>query len=63
MNLIDPTNTELYTLALQDAPYVIWAYGLLWAALCGYVTFILARMLKMEKEIDLLQDVVDKKAK
>lgn len=59
---VDPTNMELYKLALQDAPYVIWAYGILWASLAGYVTFILARMLKIEKEINLLQKAVDKKS-
>ncbi|MBK5211489.1 MAG: CcmD family protein [Coriobacteriia bacterium] len=52
------TNSELYKLVLQDAPYVIWAYAILWIALCGYVTFILRRMLKIEKEIDVLSDTV-----
>ncbi|MCL2818222.1 MAG: CcmD family protein [Actinomycetia bacterium] len=54
--MIDPTNTELYDLVLRDAPYVIAAYGILWIALCGYVTFMLSRMLKMSKEISLLED-------
>jgi CcmD family protein len=61
MQLIDPTNTELYKLVLQDAPYVLWAYAILWLSLAGYVTFILRRLLKIEKEIDLLEEAVDKK--
>lgn len=61
MNLIDPTNTELYKLVLTDAPYVIAAYGILWLALCGYVTLTLGRILKMDKEVSLLEDAVAKK--
>ena len=60
--MIDPTNTELYELVLHDAPYVIAAYGILWLALCGYVTFMLGRMLKMGKEISLLEDEIAKKS-
>lgn len=52
------TNAELYSLVLKDAPYVIWAYGIIWAAMIGYVTFILRRMLKIEKEISILSEVV-----
>lgn len=58
--MIDPTNTELYDLVLQDAPFVIAAYGILWLGLCAYVTFMLSRMLKMGKELTLLEDAVDK---
>ncbi|MCL2491841.1 MAG: CcmD family protein [Coriobacteriia bacterium] len=58
--MIDPTNTELYDLVLQDAPFVIAAYGILWLGLCAYVTFMLTRMLKMGKELTLLEDAVDK---
>jgi CcmD family protein len=61
MNLIDPTNTELYQLALHDVPYVIAAYAVLWVALVAYVTAILRRMLRMEKEIDVLTEAMDKK--
>ncbi|MDR1412905.1 MAG: CcmD family protein [Actinomycetes bacterium] len=60
MELINPTNTELYKLAIHDAPYVIAAYAVLWVALVGYVTLILRRMLKIEKEIDVLEDAVKK---
>jgi len=59
--MIEATNTELYDLVLKDAPYVIAAYGLLWLALCGYVTFMLGRMLKMDKEVSLLEDALARK--
>ncbi|MDR1776019.1 MAG: CcmD family protein [Actinomycetes bacterium] len=61
-NLIDPTNTELYALVLKDAPYVIVAYAVLWVALVAYVTVILRRMLKLNREIEVLSEVVDSKA-
>lgn len=56
---MDPTNAELYKLVLADAPYVIWAYGIIWLAMIGYVTFILRRVLRVEKEIDVLENVVE----
>lgn len=55
------TNAELYSLVLKDAPYVIWSYGIIWAAMIGYVTVILRRMLKMEKEIDVLAEAIKSK--
>ncbi|MCL2025141.1 MAG: hypothetical protein FWG78_05165 [Coriobacteriia bacterium] len=61
MELIHPTNTELYALVLHDAPFVIAAYGLLWLMFCGYVTFILVRLVKTDKQIALLEDAVAKK--
>jgi len=59
--MIEATNTELYNLVLQDAPFVIAAYGILWLALCGYVTFMLMRMLKMNKEVALLEEAIEKR--
>jgi len=61
MEMINPTNTELYRLALLDAPYVIAAYGVLWIMFVGYVTFILVRLLKTDKQIALLEDAVGKR--
>jgi len=59
--MLEATNLELYKLVLQDAPYVIAAYGILWLALCGYVTFMLTRILKMNKEITLLEEMIEKR--
>lgn len=61
MNLIDPTNTELYKLAIHDAPYVLAAYAILWAALVGYATFILVRILKLTKHVELIEEAITKK--
>ena len=56
--MIDPTNAELYRLALTDAPFVIGAYAVLWVAMIVYVTLVLRRIMRMEKEVALLQDTV-----
>lgn len=58
---MDATNAELYKLVLTDAPYVIWAYGIIWFALCAYVTVILRRLFKIEKEINVLNDAIEVK--
>lgn len=56
--MIDPTNTELYRLVFADAPYVIGAYAVLWIALIVYVTMVLRRIMRIEKEIEILEDSV-----
>lgn len=58
---MDATNAELYKLVLTDAPYVIWAYAIIWFALCAYVTLILRRLFKIEKEITVLNDAIESK--
>lgn len=55
---MDPTNKELYTLVIADAPYVIAGYAVLWVALCVYVTMILRRIMRLEKEIVILEESV-----
>ena len=57
------TNLELYQLVLHDAPYVIASYAILWIALIAYVTLVLRRMIKMEREIEVLQEVVESKGR
>jgi CcmD family protein len=53
---MDPTNAELYKLVLPDAPYVVAAYGVLWVALVGYVSIVLSRLMKLEKEMQLVEE-------
>ncbi|MDZ4065010.1 MAG: heme exporter protein CcmD [Coriobacteriia bacterium] len=55
---MDATNAELYKLAMADAPYVIAAYGILWVALIGYVSMVLRRAMRLEKEIAVLEESV-----
>jgi CcmD family protein len=53
---MDPTNAELYKLVLPDAPYVVAAYGILWVALVGYVSLVLMRLMRLEKEIKVVEE-------
>jgi len=58
---MEATNAELYRLALTDAPYVIAAYGVLWVALIGYVTLVLRRIMRLEKEVVVLEESLERR--
>lgn len=53
---MDPTNAELYKLVLPDFPYVVAAYGVLWVALIAYISFVLSRLMKLQKEIEVVEE-------
>ncbi len=55
------TNTEIYSLILHDAPYVIAAYAILWVALIVYVTLVLRRIMRLEKEVAVVEDAVTRR--
>jgi len=59
---MDATNAELYKLVLADAPYVIAAYAILWAALIVYITTVLRRLMRLEKEMAVLEDAAAKRS-
>lgn len=59
---MEATNKELYALVLTDAPYVIAAYGVLWLALCAYVTLVLRRIMRIEKEMAVLEEAVERRS-
>lgn len=58
---MEATNAELYRLALADAPYVIAAYSILWIAFVGYVTIVLRRLVRLEKEVSVLEESVSRR--
>ncbi len=58
---MEPTNKELYDLVLKDAPYVIAAYGVLWVAFVTYVSLILRRIMRLEKELGVVQEAVERR--
>jgi CcmD family protein len=60
---MDPTNAELYKLAITDAPYVVAAYAVIWVALVVYVTMVLRRIMKLEQQVVLLEDESARRAK
>ena len=59
---MDATNAELYKLVLADAPFVIAAYAVLWIALCVYITLVLRRMLRLEKELIVLEETAARRS-
>lgn len=58
---MEATNAELYRLVIADAPYVIFAYGILWAAFIVYVTMVLRRIMKLEREVLILEESVERR--
>lgn len=58
---MDATNAELYRLALADAPFVIGAYAVLWVAFVGYVTIVLRRIMRLEKQVGVLEESLDRR--
>lgn len=59
---MEATNKELYALVLVDAPYVIAAYGILWLALVGYITFVLRRIMRLEGEMVAIEGAVERRS-
>lgn len=60
---MEATNAELYRLVLTDAPYVIAAYAILWVAFVAYVTIVLRRMMRLEKEVEVLESAIESRTK
>ncbi|MDH4139865.1 MAG: hypothetical protein OEV43_04775 [Coriobacteriia bacterium] len=58
---MEATNKELYDLVLKDAPYVIAAYGVLWVAFVGYVSLVLRRIMRLEKDVQAVQEAVERR--
>jgi hypothetical protein len=59
---MDPTNQELYQLALQDLPYLIAGYAVLWLALIGYVTIVLRRIMRLEKQTATIEESIERRS-
>jgi len=55
---MEATNAELYNLVLPGMPFVVAAYSVLWIALIAYVSLVLTRLMKLEKEIQLVEESV-----
>jgi len=60
--MIEATNAELYRLALTDAPFVIGAYAILWVAFVVYLSMVLGRIMRLEKEVEVLEGAVSKRS-
>ena len=59
---MDPVLLQIYQLVVPSLPYVIGAYGILWLGLMIYVGVTLSRLGKLEKQLALVEDALEKRA-
>lgn len=59
---MDPILQEIYSTVLGGAPYVIAAYLALLIGFFGYVTFMFFRVSKLEKQLDVLESTLERRA-
>lgn len=55
--------TDLYAAVIPQAPYVIGAYGIIWLGLLGFVYMVFNRIGRLEKELRVLEESVERRAK
>lgn len=54
-------NNDVYSLVMPAAPYVIAAYGLIWITLVVFVGLAFRRVLRLEKELAIVEDAVKRR--
>ncbi|MBI5231507.1 MAG: CcmD family protein [Coriobacteriales bacterium] len=59
---MDPVLQEIYKTVFSGAPYVLAAYIAILVGLFAYVTFMLLRVTKLEKQVDLLQSTIERRS-
>ena len=58
---MDPVLQEIYKTALDAAPFVLAAYALLWVGLFGFVFFVLRRVTKVERELAVVEEAMERR--
>lgn len=59
---MDPVLVQIYALVSPSLPYVVGAYGVLWAGLIIYVSVVLSRLGKLEKHVTLVEEALAKRS-
>ena len=59
---MDPVLQEIYKTVLDAAPYVLAAYVLLWLGLFGFVFFVLRRVTRMERELTIVEEALERRS-
>ncbi len=54
---------DLYAAVIPQAPYIIGAYGLIWVGLLGFVFMVFNRIGRLEKELRVLEESVERRVK
>lgn len=57
---MNPILADIYSTVIPSAPFLIAAYALVWAALLVYVVFVVRGLKKTEKQMQLLEEAVQK---
>lgn len=60
---MNPTLKEVYDLVLDQWPLVAGAYAILWAALVVYIGMALGRLGRLESEMKVLEEAIERREK
>lgn len=60
---MDPTLKEVYDLVLDQWPLVAGAYAILWGALVLYIGMALGRLGKLQSEMKVLEEALERREK
>jgi hypothetical protein len=55
-------NQEVYQVALNGVPYVAAAYMLIWVTLVAFIGLAFRRVLKLEKELAVVEDAIKRRS-
>lgn len=52
---------DIYSQVIPQAPYVIWAYALIWVALLGFVGTVFVRLRRLDKQMRVLEEALKRR--
>ncbi|GAV31692.1 MAG: hypothetical protein H5T75_07430 [Coriobacteriia bacterium] len=52
---------DIYSQVIPQAPYVIWAYALIWVSLLGFVAMVFARLRRLDKQMQVLEEALKRR--
>jgi CcmD family protein len=53
---------DIYSLVIPQAPYVIAAYGILWAGLVVFIAMVFGRLGKVERELRIVEEAARRRS-
>jgi CcmD family protein len=53
--------SDIYSLVIPQAPYVIAAYGILWAGLVVFIAAVFGRVGKLERELKIVEEAAHRR--
>jgi hypothetical protein len=52
---------DIYSQVIPQAPYVIWAYALIWVSLLGFVGMVFVRLRRLDKQMQVLEEAIKRR--